>query len=99
MHMKLVDKSKKPNEYETGEVKKIMEIALMCTQASASMRPTISKVVVLLKRKGLFENLQHSMPVFVDSNMKPRGDISASTGGSSTTTSNATISTSISYLF
>ncbi|XP_072092884.1 cysteine-rich receptor-like protein kinase 2 [Arachis hypogaea] len=95
MHMELVDKSIEANEYETGEVKKIMEIALMCTQASASMRPTMSEVVVLLKSKGLFENMQPSMPVFVESNMKVRGDISASTAGSSTTTSNATISTSI----
>ncbi|XLS43750.1 hypothetical protein HN51_000615 [Arachis hypogaea] len=81
MHMELVDKSIEANEYETGEVKKIMEIALMCTQASASMRPTMSEVVVLLKSKGLFENMQPSMPVFVESNMKVRGDISASTAG------------------
>ncbi|MED6118670.1 hypothetical protein PIB30_005143 [Stylosanthes scabra] len=96
MHMELVDKSIEADEYEREEVKKIIEIALMCTQASASMRPTMSEVVVLLKSKGLFEHMQPSMPVFVESNMKARGDISASTGASSsTTTSNATVSTSM----
>ncbi|RYQ90167.1 hypothetical protein Ahy_B09g096417 [Arachis hypogaea] len=55
MHMELVDKSIEPNEYETWKVKKIMEIALMCTQASASMRPTMSEVVMLLKSKGFVQ--------------------------------------------
>ena len=97
--MELVDKSIDPNEYDTEEVKKITEIALLCTQASAAMRPTMSEVVVLLKSKGLLEHMQPSMPVFVESNLKARGDISASTGSSTTasnaTASQATVSTSI----
>ncbi|PQM41379.1 cysteine-rich receptor-like protein kinase 2 [Prunus yedoensis var. nudiflora] len=44
-HVELVD----PNEYKPEDVKKIIEIALMCTQPSAAQRPTMSEVVVLLK--------------------------------------------------
>jgi hypothetical protein len=52
MHLELVDGSMSPDEYETEEMKKIIEIALMCTQSTASLRPTMSEVVVLLKSKG-----------------------------------------------
>ena len=91
---------KHSNEYNTEEVKKITKIALLCTQASVAMRPTMSEVVVvLLKSKGLLEHMQPSMPIFVESNLKAWGDISASTGSSTTasnaTASQATVSTSI----
>ncbi|CAL0308955.1 unnamed protein product [Lupinus luteus] len=50
MHLELVDKDLESNEFDAEEVKKIIEIALLCTHASAAMRPTMSGVVVLLKR-------------------------------------------------
>ncbi|KAE9591307.1 putative protein kinase RLK-Pelle-DLSV family [Lupinus albus] len=50
MHLELVDKDLESKEFDAEEVKKIIEIALLCTQASAAMRPTMSGVVVLLKR-------------------------------------------------
>ncbi|XP_058098010.1 cysteine-rich receptor-like protein kinase 43 isoform X3 [Magnolia sinica] len=49
--MELMDKSLDLNECRTDEVKKVIEIGLMCTQAPAS-RPTMSQVVVLLLSQG-----------------------------------------------
>lgn len=92
MHLELVDKTLNPDEYDGEEVKKITEIALLCTQASAAARPTMSEIVVLLKSKKLMDHMKPSMPVFVASNLRPRVDTSTSTGSS---TSNATVSTSI----
>ncbi|RDY00640.1 Cysteine-rich receptor-like protein kinase 3, partial [Mucuna pruriens] len=92
MHLELVDKAIDPNDYDAEEVKKIIEVALMCTQASAATRPTMSEVVVLLKSKSLLEHLRPTMPVFVETNMKTREGNSSSTTGSS---SNATASISV----
>ena len=55
------------NEYEVEEVKKIIEIGLLCTQASAAIRPTMSEVVVLLQNNGLFDNIRPTMPFLVGS--------------------------------
>ncbi|KAJ1382662.1 Serine/threonine-protein kinase, active site, partial [Sesbania bispinosa] len=68
MHLELVDKTLNVEEYDAEEVKKIIEIALLCTQASAAARPTMSEIVVLLKSKNLLEHMKPSMPVFVESN-------------------------------
>ncbi|KAK7290293.1 hypothetical protein RIF29_04604 [Crotalaria pallida] len=92
MHLDLVDKTLETGDYDPEEVKKIIEIALLCTQASAATRPTMSEVVVLLKSKNSQENMKPTMPVFVESNLKSRAETSTSTGSS---TSNATASTSI----
>ncbi|XP_019439539.1 PREDICTED: cysteine-rich receptor-like protein kinase 2 [Lupinus angustifolius] len=92
MHLELVDKDLDPDEFDAEEVKKIIEIALLCTQASAAARPTMSQVVVLLISKSLLEHLQPSMPVFVDSNLRAREEKSTSTGGSSTSNATASIS-------
>ncbi|XP_061337424.1 cysteine-rich receptor-like protein kinase 2 [Gastrolobium bilobum] len=91
MHLDLVDKALDPNDYDAEDVKKVIEIALLCTQASAATRPTMSEVVVLLKSKSLIGHLQPTMPVFVETNLKSREDKSTSTASSS----NATASTSI----
>ena len=92
MHLELVDKTLDPDESDAEEVKKIIEIALLCTQASAATRPTMSEVVVLLKSKNSLEHVRPTMPVFVDSNVRSRPDTSTSTGSPA---SNATASTSI----
>ncbi|KAK7305607.1 hypothetical protein VNO77_43513 [Canavalia gladiata] len=92
MHLELVDKTLEPDDYDAEEVKKIIEIALLCTQASAAARPTMSEIVVLLKSKNLMGNMRPAMPVFVESNFRSRPDTSTSTASS---TSNATASTSI----
>ena len=77
-----------PNEYDAEEVKRIIEIALLCTQATATMRPTMSEVVSLLKSKNSVEHLRPTMPVIVGTNvMNPEGN--------STSSSNATASISV----
>ncbi|KAJ8551731.1 hypothetical protein K7X08_021746 [Anisodus acutangulus] len=48
MPEKLVDETLDPNGYNEQEVKKIIEIALMCTQSPANLRPSVSEVVVML---------------------------------------------------
>ncbi|KAG4974995.1 hypothetical protein JHK87_031816 [Glycine soja] len=92
MLLELVDKSLDPNNYDAEEVKKVIAIALLCTQASAAMRPAMSEVVVLLNCNNLLEHMRPSMPIFIESNLRPHRDIFASTGSS---TSNATTSNSI----
>lgn len=92
--MELVDKTLNSEDYDGEEVKRIIEIALLCTQASAAARPTMSEIVVLLKSKNLLVHMKPAMPVFVESNFRPRTDTSTSTG-SSTSKSNATVSTSV----
>ncbi|KAM4123921.1 hypothetical protein ACB094_01G193100 [Castanea mollissima] len=90
-HSELVDETLNPEEYTAEEVKKMVEIALMCTQSSASIRPSMSEVVVLLKSKGSMENRPPTKPGYVDTNRKVRGETSTTTGSS---TSNATASIS-----
>ncbi|KAL6285100.1 hypothetical protein ACE6H2_009490 [Prunus campanulata] len=46
-HVELVDPNLDPNEYEPEDVKKIIEIALMCIQPSAAQRPTICRRMVV----------------------------------------------------
>lgn len=90
--MELVDKTLNPSDYDAEEVKKVIEIALLCTQATAATRPTMSEIVVLLKSKNFMGNMKPTMPVFVNSSLRPRTDTSTSTASS---TSNATAATSI----
>ncbi|XP_042507135.1 cold-responsive protein kinase 1-like isoform X2 [Macadamia integrifolia] len=86
----LVDKSLSPNEYEPNEVKKIIEIALQCTQSSVASRPTMSQVVVMLLSKGGQPEVRPTRPLFIDATSRVRGDKSTSTWSSA---SNATAST------
>ncbi|KAI9100222.1 hypothetical protein K1719_024440 [Acacia pycnantha] len=68
LHIELVDNILDPTDYDEEEVKKIIEIGLLCTQASPAIRPSMSEVVVLLQNKGLLENLKPTMPILVDTN-------------------------------
>ncbi|KAJ9541186.1 hypothetical protein OSB04_027692 [Centaurea solstitialis] len=47
-HVNLIDVTLNPSEYEQGDVKKIIELSLMCTQSPASTRPSMTEVVTLL---------------------------------------------------
>ncbi|XP_061339118.1 cold-responsive protein kinase 1-like [Gastrolobium bilobum] len=62
MHLELVDNTLDPHDNDAEEIKKVIEIALLCTQASSAARPTMSEVVVLLKSKNLPEHMKPSMP-------------------------------------
>ncbi|OVA19208.1 Protein kinase domain [Macleaya cordata] len=86
--MDLVDKDLDPNEYKSEEVKKVIKIALSCSQSSVALRPTMSEVIVLLLSKGSMEH-RPTRPTFIDATNRVRGDKSTSTTSS---TSNATIS-------
>lgn len=91
IHQEIVDESLDPNEYEVEDVKRIIEIALMCTQATAALRPTMSEVVVSLKSKGSVERRPLTKPTFIETDtiIKVRQDTSTSTTSSA---SNATAS-------
>ncbi|KAJ6867569.1 hypothetical protein NC652_038699 [Populus alba x Populus x berolinensis] len=91
-HIELVDESLDPSEYEAEHAKKIIEIALMCTQSSPTLRPTMSELVVLFKSRGSQEHTQPTRPPFVESVERFHGDKSTSTASSS---SNATASFSV----
>ena len=80
MVFEFVDKSLNPNNYDVEDVKKVIGIALMCTQASAAMRPAMSDVVVLLNGNDLLEHMRPSMPILIQSNLRSDKDISASIG-------------------
>ncbi|XP_054796438.1 cold-responsive protein kinase 1-like isoform X2 [Prosopis cineraria] len=66
MHIELVDETLDPNEYDVEEVEKMVEIGLLCTQASAELRPTMSEVIVLLQDKSLLENMRPTMPILIE---------------------------------
>ncbi|KAK1324573.1 Cysteine-rich receptor-like protein kinase 42 [Acorus calamus] len=88
--MELVDTTLDPKDYKADELKRIMEIALLCTQSTVSARPTMSEVVVLLLSKGN-AGIQPTRPTFIDATSRVRGDPSTST---SLSNSNATLSIS-----
>nr|XP_043634082.1 putative receptor-like protein kinase At4g00960 [Erigeron canadensis] len=56
MHLKLVDETLDPSKYNEEDVKKVIEIALMCTQSPVSVRPTMSEVVMLLSDRSRVQN-------------------------------------------
>ncbi|KAI9100067.1 hypothetical protein K1719_024285 [Acacia pycnantha] len=95
MHLGLVDSTLDPNEYDSEEVKKIIEIGLLCTQASPAIRPTMSEVVVLLQNKeGLSKNMTLTRPLYIDTDSISSG-FKGDTSTYSASNSNATITTSM----
>ncbi|KAJ4706822.1 Cysteine-rich receptor-like protein kinase [Melia azedarach] len=91
----LMDEKLNPDEYTHEEARRVIEIALMCTQSAASSRPTMSRVVFLLSKEGtlLSEDKPLLRPIFVESDYRRvrdhHQDPSTSTASS---TSNATAS-------
>ncbi|KAJ6735260.1 PROMASTIGOTE SURFACE ANTIGEN PROTEIN PSA [Salix purpurea] len=65
-HIELVDETLDPSEYEAEHAKKIIEIALMCTQSSPNSRPAMSEVVVLFKSRDSGEHTQPTRSPFVE---------------------------------
>ncbi|KVH87918.1 Concanavalin A-like lectin/glucanase, subgroup [Cynara cardunculus var. scolymus] len=73
MHLHLIDATLDPSEYATEDAKKVIEIALMCTQPTTSARPSMSEVVTLLSERLLDERLlmrstinDHALRIQVD---------------------------------
>jgi hypothetical protein len=83
--MGLVDQSLDPEEYKPEEVKRIMEIALLCTQSTVAARPMMSEVVVLLLTKNDPE-LQPTRPTFIDATSRVRGETSSGSSSASKAT-------------
>lgn len=48
MHHKLANKALDSDEYELDDLKKMVEIALLCTQSPPSSRPTMSEILVMI---------------------------------------------------
>ena len=74
MHLKLVDETLDPNEYTPEEAKKIIEIALMCTQSPVSLRPTMSEVVVSLSGDRTLDGKPTNRPSHIDSERRVLGN-------------------------
>ncbi|XP_058098019.1 cysteine-rich receptor-like protein kinase 43 [Magnolia sinica] len=89
--MELVDKSMDLSECRTDEVKKAIEIGLMCTQAPA-LRPTMSQVVVLLLSQD-DPGLNLNRPAFIDApNRKHHRALKDTSTSTASSSSNATLS-------
>ncbi|KAK9062114.1 hypothetical protein SSX86_019299 [Deinandra increscens subsp. villosa] len=63
MHIKMIDEAIDPNEYQEENVKKIIEIALMCTQL-VSLRPTMSEIYLMLSSEPQLKQRQISRPTY-----------------------------------
>ncbi|KAH6808051.1 hypothetical protein C2S51_029159 [Perilla frutescens var. frutescens] len=48
MHEKLADETLESKEYKAQELKKMVEIGLVCTQSPATSRPTMSEILAML---------------------------------------------------
>ncbi|XP_031109318.1 cold-responsive protein kinase 1-like [Ipomoea triloba] len=87
-HLGLVDNNLDPNEYEVEEVKRMLEIALVCTQSPSKIRPSMSEVVVMLSSTdaSIIQKPQNRPTTITDFSKK------IATTTSSSTLTNATIS-------
>lgn len=90
MHLNLIDEALDPSEYGVEAVKKTIEIALMCTEPTVALRPTMSEVVVMLLSDGSVEQRipSRNRPNLFDFDKRVPGDSSTSNGSSTT---NATV--------
>ncbi|CAI9276273.1 unnamed protein product [Lactuca saligna] len=78
MHLNIIDVTLDQNEYAIEDAKKIVEIALMCTHSTASLRPTMSDVVILLSERS-FSIRRPMMSTIDDCHMNIQVNTSTST--------------------
>ncbi|KAJ9541262.1 hypothetical protein OSB04_027768 [Centaurea solstitialis] len=64
IHIELIDEEIDQNDYEIEHVTKIIEIALMCTQSPAALRPSMSEVVLMLSVGQSLGRKQLTRPTF-----------------------------------
>ncbi|KAL3355134.1 hypothetical protein AABB24_019296, partial [Solanum stoloniferum] len=88
MHVKLVDETLDFSEYNEQEVKKIIEIALMCTQSPPSLRPSMSEIVVMLLSDRSTDRRTPSRPNFVSMDTITIANSSMTTGSSASNATN-----------
>nr|GMC56889.1 cysteine-rich receptor-like protein kinase 2 [Ipomoea batatas] len=91
-YLELADKTLEASEYKAEEVKRMLEIALVCTQSPPNLRPSMSEVVIMLSSdRPIFQN-QPKRPSMIsdfDQRILALTDTSATTASS---TSHATAS-------
>lgn len=89
--LKMVDETM-GDEYDKEEVLRMIQLGLLCTQASVAQRPSMSEIVAMLVSKRDINNLQTT-------SMKPALGYTVrstnSESGTSSSASNATVSTSL----
>ncbi|KAI3462199.1 hypothetical protein Pfo_018862 [Paulownia fortunei] len=91
MHQKLADETMDSNEFKPEDLKKMVEIALGCTQSPPSSRPTMSEILVMLLSDRSVEQKAPSRPSFSYAN-RVLGDTTSISTGSSTSNATATVS-------
>ncbi|KAM7464847.1 hypothetical protein LguiB_012409 [Lonicera macranthoides] len=94
MHLKLVDETLDPNEYTPEEAKKIIEIALMCTQSPVSLRPNMSEVVVSLSSDRFLDGKPTNRSSLVDSERRVLGNTTSTSSTSNNTNATASFTES-----
>ncbi|KAI3510612.1 hypothetical protein L1887_17741 [Cichorium endivia] len=67
--MNLMDDKLDPSEYETEDARRIIQIALMCTQPAVAARPVMSEVVALII-ENLLEVIPSVRPYILDDDVK-----------------------------
>nr|GMC56886.1 cysteine-rich receptor-like protein kinase 2 [Ipomoea batatas] len=89
-HLRLVDSTLDPNDYTAEEVKRILEIALVCTQSPPNLRPSMSELVIMLSSdRPIFQNQPNRPTVISDLGNR----IQVVTDASTTTASSASHAT------
>lgn len=83
-----MDETLDANEYNEQEVKKVVEIALMCTQSPANLRPSMSEVVVMLLSDRSTESRTPSRPTIISMDQSKLLDSSVTTGSSASAATN-----------
>lgn len=91
MHLKLVDETLAGSDYDTEQVKRVIKIALLCTQSQPAPRPTMSEVVVMLLSD---PSMDHAITIRSSNDFDRRfyTDPSLTSGTQTSSTSNATAS-------
>ncbi|GLJ51891.1 hypothetical protein SUGI_1102400 [Cryptomeria japonica] len=88
--LEMVESEEKMEGYNEEEVVRVINLALMCIQGSATHRPSMSEVVTILLSKAEIDFQKPLQPAFVDVGYKVRGESSPPSSQS-----NATITESL----
>ncbi|XP_057855591.1 cold-responsive protein kinase 1-like [Cryptomeria japonica] len=94
--LEVVECEKEMEGYSEEEVLRVINLALLCIQASIRQRPSMSEVVTILLSNDEIEFQKLLQPSFVDMGNKANGQCSNS--GTSSSQSNATITESLNAL-
>lgn len=66
-HQELVDEAMRANGEEAHEMKKMVEIALLCTQSPPSLRPTMSQILSMVTQHRLSQPRPPQRPNHIQS--------------------------------